>query len=125
MKGYQKINSIPIYNIEYLLNNELDDNDIDNLLANDKLSIIYSFIVGMFKFIRINKNNNDIIALCKNDANWMYKYQWTSAQCKQYEEIWTNIIKKIYSYSFKKSTEIAQWYISIYGFQIKSNTIYL
>ena len=98
-----------------------------NLVKNIFVYIKTNLLVEVFLIVNIitPKNNNDIIALCKKDANWMYKYQWTSTQCKQYEEIWTNIIKKLYSYSFKKSTEISQWYISIYGFQVKSNTIYL
>lgn len=113
-------NNIKIFPIKYLLENEISENDIDSLLDNKCKNLLYSIIIGMFRFIKSKKSNEEIISLIHNNETWMDDYQWSKDQYYQYENILTKIIKKIYSYGDIKALSIAQWYITLFGFKLKN-----
>jgi len=113
-------NNIKIFPIKYLLENEISENDIDSLLDNKCKNLLYSIIIGMFRFIKSKKSNEEIISLIHNNETWMDDYQWSKDQYHQYENILTKIIKKIYSYGDIKALSIAQWYITLFGFKLKT-----
>lgn len=122
MKTIQVIQGVKIFPIKYLLENDLTESDIEVLLDEKSLSLKYSIVLGMFEYTHIYKPVLEILSIIKKDK-WMYKYQWTYKECENYEKIITNIIKKLYYYSEEKSKSIAQWYIIMYGFQVKGNKV--
>ena len=71
----QMVNGTKIYSLDYLMNEELSDLDLNNLF--DTKSLIYSFIIEMFKFIHSKKRPNEIIKMVKNENNWMDRYSWS------------------------------------------------
>lgn len=114
---------VKIYPIDYLLNEEYSESDLDALLGQNSKSLKYSIIIGMLREIGIKKRNCDIIKQITTDSKWMYKYQWTADECRDFENKLQKIIKRLYSYQDTQALEVAQWYISIYGLQVKGNTI--
>lgn len=113
---------IKIFTLDYLANNELTDNDLSNLLDNNK-SLVYSIIIGMFNHINIHKSNNEIIKLITTQKRWMYKFFWSKEELMSFEDLLTKVLKNIYYTSEYIARQKAQWYITIYGFNRKGNMI--
>ena len=103
-----------IFDIDYLLNQELTEDDLYYIF--DTKSLSYSMIVNMFRFTNQEiTDEKKIINLCKNDKDWMYKYFWTDKQLKEYENIVKEVYKKIKYYNDREAEEYAQWWITLYG----------
>lgn len=115
------MDKIKIYTIDYLMTEELSDEDLDNLFSNKCLT--YSLIVAMFKHINDKRSTSDIIHLITSDSKWMYKNTWTKRQRNIFEKQVTKCFENIYSYSNFEAKQRAQWWITIYGFNMKKDII--
>lgn len=116
---FTTVQGVTIYPIDYLINKELSDNDLNNLLDNDKRGLKYSLIIGMFKFIKSPKRNNQIIKIITNDKKWFENVSWTIEQRKEYEELVIKVYENIYQYKELTAISLAQWFITIYGLSVK------
>lgn len=112
-----------IFPIEYLANEELTDNDLNDLLDNGKRGLKYSLIIGMFKFIKSHKRNCQIIKEVLANRNWQKKTLWSHKQQKEYEQLVTKVYKNIYQYKGFTAISLAQWFMSIYGLNVEGNKI--
>lgn len=120
---FQTIDGITIYPIKYLTTEELSDNDLSNLLDNDKKGLKYSLIVGMFKFIRSPKRIYQIIKMIESDNEWFKKTQWSKEKRDKYEQLVIDVYKNIYQYKNTTAISLAQWFMSIYGLSVEENNI--
>ena len=116
-QNFQIIQCKKIYSIDYLMNEELSDSDINNLL--DSKSLLYSIIMGMYKHIHSKRKPIDIIKNIQLDNQWLSKNKWTEKERDEYENKIAKVIKNIYNYSDELSLQKAQWYMIVYGFDIK------
>lgn len=116
---YQTVYGVKIYPIEYLEKEELTDTDINNLLNKNSKSLLYSFIINMFKHAGIQKKNYQIIKMICNEDNWMNKYKWNNKQRKEFEDKITKAYKNIYQYGNELSRSYAEWFSIVYGFSTK------
>lgn len=120
---FTTVQGITIYPIEYLVNEELSDNDLSNLLDNDKRGLRYSLIIGMFKFIKSPKRNYQIIKSITSNKNWFKNTTWTIEQQNEYEQLVIKVYKNVYQYKDQTAISLAQWFMSIYGLDIEGNNI--
>lgn len=112
---------IKIYSLDYLSTANLTDEDLSNLF--DNKSLVYSIIIGMFRHIKLKKPNKEIIKMITTQKKWMNNYIWNNEELTLFENILTKVLQNIYSYSEEIARQKAQWYVILYGFQIKGNTI--
>ena len=120
---FTTVQGITIYPIEYLANEELSDNDLINLLDNNKRNLRYSLIVGMFKYIKSPKRNYQIIKSITSNKNWFKRTTWTIEQQNEYEQLVIKVYKNIYQYKELTAISLAQWFMTIYGLNIEGNNI--
>lgn len=120
---FTTVQGVTIYPIDYLANEELSDNDLSNLLDNDKRGLRYSLVIGMFKFIKSPKRNYQIIKSITSNKNWFKKTTWTTVQQNEYEQLVIKVYKNIYQYKELTAISLAQWFMSIYGLNIEGNNI--
>ena len=118
---FQTVYGVRLYPLEYLMNEELNDEDLSWLF--DQKSLLYSIIIGMFRFIGIKKSNSEIIKLVRKDSKWMYRYFWNTNEQQEFENKLIKIMKNIYYLSDFQAKQKAQWYIIIYGLSIKGSNI--
>ena len=90
---FSTVYGVHIYPIEYLMNEELTDDDLSNLF--DKKCLTYSIIVEMFHFANIGKSDSEIIHLIQTDKKWMYKYHWTKREQQKFEKKIAQAIQNI------------------------------
>ena len=64
-ENFQTVYGVRIYPIDYLINEELTESDLNYLF--DTKSLLYCIIIGMYRFIDNRKHNCDIIKDCKKD----------------------------------------------------------
>ena len=114
---YSIVDGIKIYSINYLINEELTENDLVNLFDNN--SLIYSIIIGMYEHIHSKKHIKDIIKNIRKDSKWLSKNQWTINERESYENKLTKVFKNIYSYNDYIAKIKAEWYMTLYGFNLK------
>lgn len=103
-----------IYSINDLINKNFDDEEIDIVSK----SLLYSLIVDMFDFMKINIEQKKIIELTKTD-NWYNKYTWTENQKNKYKDKLVKVFYNLYRFGPIKCENSAQEFIMKYGFQIK------
>jgi hypothetical protein len=120
---FTTVQGVTIYPIDYLANEELSDNDLSNLLDNEKRGLRYSLVIGMFKFIKSPKRNYQIIKSITSNKNWFKKTTWTTEQQNEYEQLVIKVYKNIYQYKELTAISLAQWFMSIYGLNIEGNNI--
>ena len=120
---FTTVQGVTIYPIDYLANEELSDNDLSNLLDNDKRGLKYSLVIGMFKFIKSPKRNYQIIKSITLNKNWFKNTTWTTEQQNEYEQLVIKVYKNIYQYKELTAISLAQWFMSIYGLNIEGNNI--
>ena len=116
-ENFQTVYGVRIYPIDSLINEELTESDLNYLF--DTKSLLYSIIIGMYRFIDSRKHNCDIIKDCKKDNKWLSKTKWTEDQFINFENKLTNVIKNIYCVNDTVATNKAQWYMIHYGFSVK------
>lgn len=116
-------NKIKIFDIDYLINEELTEDDLHELF--DEKSLKYSLIVGMFRHIgEINRSDSDILNICKTNKRWYNKYNWTKKQRDAYCDLIIKVYKNVYQYSDIKSSQLAQWWLILYGFNVKKSNFF-
>lgn len=111
-------NKIKFYNINYLIDEELTDDDLYYLF--DTKSLLYSLIVGMYKSIGCNKSPEKIIRKCKNDDKWFEHTSWTRQQYNDYFEKLVKVYKNLYQYSETKCVQLSEWWMIQYGLNVKN-----
>lgn len=105
-----------VYPIDYLMSEELTDEDL-NALCNGN-SLLISFIIAMYRFMGSKKEDNDIKEQIKKDASWLSEYKWTESKRSQFEKKIAKAYKNIYRYNDTVCLQKAQWFTSIYGFNL-------
>lgn len=116
---FQTVYGIRLYPMNYLMNEELTESDLNHLL--DTLSLKYSIIIGMFRHIGSSKRNCDIIKMVKTNPRWVYEHYWTTSQRQEFEDMLTQAYKNIYYYKDIKARSLAQWMLFRFGLSIKGN----
>ena len=117
-ENYSVVDNVRIYTLDYLMNGDLQEGDLEALL-NDR-GLKYSLIVNMFKFSEHKLSTQEIINKIKMDNSWLKKYHWTKRQLQSYEEILEKIYYNIYRYSGNELKSNVQWFIIQYGLSVKS-----
>lgn len=103
-----------IYSIQDLIDNDFDDEEIDIVSK----TLIYSLIIGMFRHIKNNLSDNEIISLVKTN-NWMDSYQWTEYQKNQYKKKLDKIFYNLYRFGPVKCSNSSKEFLMKYGFKTK------
>ena len=116
---FQTVYGIRIFPIEYLMNEELTESDLNWLLNKDSNSLLYSIIIGMFRTIGNTKRNYQIIKMIKSDPKWFDKVSWTKNQFYEYEDKIALIIKNLYQYKLEESKIAAQNIMTKYSLTVK------
>ena len=104
-----------IYSIEDLMIKDFDDEEIDIVSK----SLIYSLVVGMFRYIKNDMSDKDIIKFIKSE-DWYDKYSWTKHQCNEYEKKLNKVFYNLYRFGPIKCNNSAKEFMMKYGFQIKT-----
>ena len=103
-----------IYNLQDLMTKDFDDEEIDVVSK----SLIYSLIIGMFRYIKNDISDTEIIKLSKTD-NWFEKYQWTSRQRIEYKKKLDKIFYNLYRFGPIKCSNSSNEFLMKYGLNIK------
>ena len=121
--NYQTVYGVKIYPIEFIVNHELTESELNNLLDNNARGLFYSLVIGMFKTIKSSKRNYQIIKQIREDNRWMYKYRWSKEQLDNYEKLIVEAYKNLYQYKDTQAISLAQWFIIRYGFPVEGIVI--
>ena len=103
-----------IYSIQDLMTKDFDDEEIDIVSK----SLIYSLIVGMFRYIKKDLSDQEIIKLCKTD-NWFEKYQWTHHQRNEFKKKLDKIYYNLYRFGPVKCSNSSNMFLMTYGLELK------
>lgn len=107
-----------IYTIQDLMTKDFDDEEIE--LVNKALQ--YSLVIGMFKYMKYNLPQKEIIEVVKKDG-WYNKWEWNESQRKQFSDKLAKIFYNLYRFGPVKCTNSAQEWIMKYGFKLKAPNI--
>lgn len=109
-----------IYDIDYLRDEELSEQDIYNLF--DTNSLLYSLLIGQFRYLRDVRPGWQIIKECKEDKKWIENHKFnTKKDFQSFKNDITKIFKNIYQYSDEYSENRASWFMFQFGFQYKND----
>lgn len=103
-----------IYTIQDLMTKDFDDEEIE--LVNKSLQ--HSLIIGMFKYMKYNLTQKEIIEVVKEDG-WYNKWEWNENQRKQFVNKLTKIFYNLYRFGPIKCDNSAQEWVMKYGFKLK------
>ena len=103
-----------IYSIKDLIEKDFDDEEIDIVSK----SLIYSLVIGMFRHIKNNLTDKEIIKICKTE-NWPDNYLWTEFQCNEYKKKLNKMFYNLYRFGPVKCNNSTNEFIMKYGFKIK------
>jgi len=103
-----------IYSVNDLINNDFDDEEIDIVSK----SLIYSLIIGMFRHVKNNAEDKEIIKLIKTE-NWPDNYKWTEFQRNEYKKKLDKIFYNLYRFGPIKSSNTSNEFLMKYGFIVK------
>jgi len=106
---------LKIYSIQDLMTKDFDDEEIDIVSK----SLIYSLVIGIFRYIKIDISDKEIIKLCKTD-NWFEKYQWTHRQRNEFKKKLDKIFYNLYRFGPIKCSNSSNEFLMKYGLEIKS-----
>lgn len=115
----RKSKKVKIYDINYLVNEELTEDDLYNIFETPSLT--YSLVIGMFKESGSTMSEKEILKLCKTDTDWMYKHFWTQKQKNNYYKKVTSIVHNVYQYDEIQSTSWTDWWMFMYGLSVKND----
>ena len=116
-KKLLKVNNVNIYDIDYLMNTEFDEEDLHNIF--DTSSLSFSLLLNMFWFMHDKRDNDEIINMCTRDNKWVYNNFWTRKQREQYTKKIANVYRNVYQYGPANSRRAAEQWINFFGFTIK------
>jgi hypothetical protein len=104
----KKIVDFKVYDIDYLMNAELTEEDLHNLF--DTASLIGSLILEEFKLIGSKLSQNEIIKLVKDkESRWYNQFQWNMEQHEKFAKQLAKVMKNVYFLSLKR--QIRQKYL--------------
>jgi hypothetical protein len=113
----KKIVDFKVYDIDYLMNAELTEEDLHNLF--DTASLIGSLILEEFKLIGSKLSQNEIIKLVKDkESRWYNQFQWNMEQHEKFAKQLAKVMKNVYSYDDETAERKASWFLLFYGLQI-------
>jgi hypothetical protein len=110
-------NDLKLYSYEYLMNEELTENDLHLLL--DTKSMFYSLIIGMYSLIGKKYTKQDIHNLYGPD-NKFDKMRITMNQYHKIINSLTSIYKNIYQYGNLTALSEAQNFYTYYCPKVKN-----
>lgn len=116
VKSYYKL-----YDLDYLCDEEITENDLYWIFDTD--SLLYSLIIGMFRYVGYDMSNKDILTLCRDNDRWMYEYFWTQSQRNEFRKKLIKLIKNIYSYKDGSAESKADWWLFEWGLTIKTSKV--
>ena len=113
-------NNIKIYTIEYLLNKDISDQDLEYLFSNND-SIILSIIFYQFtQFTNIQSLDKFWDEIHKD--NWYDKYYYEDKEkFNKFKSIIYNIYKNLYCWNNKRCIDTTNMFLLNYGFKEKTN----
>ena len=110
-----------IYDIKYLMNSELTEDDLHRLF--DTSSLTTSLILEMFKRISDTRQSWEIMKMVKTEDEWFNKYEWTQKQKDAFMKDIIKVFENVYQYGNAVATTKAQWWLIYYGLLIKDNKL--
>ena len=114
----EKYNKVKIYPIEYLINEELNEDDLYNIL--DTKSLEYSLHCFMMHIINPELTTKQCIDISHING-WFDTYRWTQTQCKKAEEQIKRAFMNIHQIGPLQALQRAQMYIITYGPSVINN----
>lgn len=103
---------INIYSINDLMYKDFDDEEINQVTK----SLIYSLIIGMFRFAKYeNMSNEEIINIIKKDNSWVNKFKWTRYKQKTFIYKLNKIFYNLYRFNKIKCENSSIEFIMKYG----------
>lgn len=103
-----------IYNLQDLMTKVFDDEEIDIVSK----SLIYSLIIDMFRYIKNDMPDQEIIKLIKTN-DWFDKYKWTIYQRNEFKKKLDKIFYNLYRFGPIKCSNSSNMFLMKYGFNIK------
>lgn len=116
-ESIQTIDKATIFSIDYLLNGKLTDEDVSTLLKRSNFT--KSIIVGMYRFEKLDVPASSIIKDISTSNSWVHSYRWTRSERSRFEKKLARIYKNVYSYGDQTAKSKAEWFTTIYGFDLK------
>ena len=109
-----------IFEIDYLENAELSDEDLHFLF--DLNSITYSFAFYLLKISGVIYGKTKFGKILRHDKNWMNDHVLTPKQIKWAKDRFTKCIMNIYNYGPETSKRwVEDWYV-YYGLPSRINS---
>lgn len=106
-----------IYEIEYLKNTELTEEDLHYLF--DTNSLLYSLVIGEFKQAGINKTNEEIIKITHKYNDWTDHYTMSKTNYKKFYDDCIKIMINLYQCGKYEAQQKTEWFLIKYGLRIK------
>lgn len=106
-----------IYSIDYLVNNELTDEDLRNLL--DKSSLILSLILHQFRIIGDTREDWVILKEVKTKEDWMENYFFSKKQRNNFIDDVSKVYKNIYRCNHTTCKRSAENFVLAFGFRFR------
>lgn len=108
---------VKIYDLDYLKNEELTEEDLYNIFETP--SLLYSLVISMFRQVKDKRSDDEIINMCKTDERWVYKNYWESAEQKEnFKEDLKKVIKNVYQCGDIEQDRKASWWMFQYSLSI-------
>lgn len=113
-ENFIKVNNIRIYNIDYLADGDLVDDDVNYLMDNKQY--YYSFIAAMYKFVKSHKSIYKIIDDIRTNNAWLKDHLWSNAVRAKFEKKIAKAYQNIFRYGKDYSKQRAEWFSIYFGF---------
>lgn len=111
------MDKVKIYSVEYLVNNELTDEDLKNLL--DKHSLTISLIIHEFRIIGDVREDSHIIKEIQNNDNWVDSYFFNKRQQSKFIDDISKIYNNIYKHDILTCKRFAEYFSMMFGFKVR------
>lgn len=113
-ENFIKVNNIRIYNLDYLADGDLADDDVNYLMENKQY--YYSFIAAMYKFVKSHKSLYKIIDDVRTSNEWLKDHLWSNAVRAKFEKKVAKAYQNIFRYGEYYSKQRAEWFSIYFGF---------
>lgn len=117
-KKTKEVQGVKYYSIEYLMNKELNENDLYELFETPSLH--YSLFLGMFAFMGDRRGPDELIKMGKEDENWMYRNFWTDEQKRRYTDMVTRVFKNVYQVGDENARYNAEHWVFTNGLSLEN-----
>lgn len=105
------------FKLSYLSNHELSEDDLYWIFDTES-SFLYSLVIGMHKFLNIDKKCDDIIQDAIHDESWFSKHKWLATQKLAFRDLLSKVYQNVYSYKQNSARDAADWFLFQYGFSM-------